>query len=133
MSEEKKQVKQYVINVTEQQKDELTELKAEFNLSDKGVMELLLEVAQNNRMGAMPNNDGELEEVDVFALIVRGLNLSKKPKKEKVVLTEEEKEVIRLQKQLTKVANRMKELETTSVTTEEVQEEVQDDVEVLIG
>lgn len=82
---------QIIVNVSEEQKATINSLKADYNLTDKGVIALLLEVAFNNQVGLMPDDNGDPQEVDTFAIVVNGLNLAKKTKVEKPVLTDEEK------------------------------------------
>jgi len=91
-TEEKKvTTKQIVHNVSEEQKATLQKLKTDYNLTDKGVIALLLEVAFNNQVGLMPDDEGNTVEVDTFAVVVKGLGLAKKEKVEKVLLTDDEK------------------------------------------
>jgi hypothetical protein len=80
-----------VHNVSEEQKATLQKLKTDYNLTDKGVIALLLEVAFNNQVGLMPDDEGNTVEVDTFAVVVKGLGLAKKEKVEKVLLTDDEK------------------------------------------
>ena len=81
-----------VLNISPEQKNEIKELKENYSLTDKGVIALLLEVAHNNSVGLMPDDDGEgVHEVDALQVIVDGLNLAKKGKVEKIKLTDEEK------------------------------------------
>lgn len=88
---EKKGSGQLVININAEQKAEIKELKSKYNLTDKGVIALLLEVANNNQVGLMPDDDGNPQEVDALQVIVNGLGLAKKGKVAKVKLTDEEK------------------------------------------
>jgi hypothetical protein len=90
-TEKKVTTKQIVHNVSEEQKETLQQLKTDYNLTDKGVIALLLEVAFNNQVGLMPDEDGNTVEVDTFAVVVKGLGLAKKEKVEKVLLTDDEK------------------------------------------
>lgn len=122
-----KETKQFVTNVSEEQKAQLAVLKSQYNLSDKGVIALLLEVATNNQVGLMPDDEGNAQEVDTFELVVKGLNLAKKPKqekKEKVLLTDEQKEARRLVKKLQKI--QAQRIAASMDTTEE------DEVETLV-
>lgn len=122
--ETKNKTKQFVVNVSEKQKETIQSLKEEFNLSDKSVIELLLEVATNGRQGVTADDDGNPVEVDTFAVVVKGLNLSKpekvvKEKVEKVVLTPEEKERRKLERQLENLRKKLAgEVEAPTETVE---------------
>lgn len=121
-------VKQFVVNVSEKQKETLQALKEEFKLSDKSVIALLLEVATNNRVGLTADSDENPIEVDTFALVVEGLGLAKaekvvKEKVEKVVLTPEEKEKRKLERQLEKLQKKLAGEVTTPVVAETVETE----------
>lgn len=102
--------KQIVVNVSEEQKATLQKLKEDYNLTDKGVITLLLEVAFNNQVGLMPDDNGDPQEVDTFAIVVNGLNLAKKVKAEKVVLTDEEKAAAKEAKKQERLRKKLAEL-----------------------
>jgi hypothetical protein len=122
---------QFVINVSEEQKAALNELKQEFNLSDKGVMTLLLEVALNNRNSVGPDSEGEAIEIDTFEVTVRNLDLGKKRKAKKVEITPEEKERIKAEKRLAKLEKQLAEaLKAKNKISAEV--ETEEEVETLV-
>lgn len=110
MSETK--TKQVVVNVSDEQKAELAEIKAKYNLTDKGVIALLLEVAANNQVGLV-EIDGEVQEVDALELIVKGLGLAKPVKVvvEKVELTPEEKEILKAKRKIERLKAKLAEEE----------------------
>ena len=122
---------QFVINVSEEQKATLNELKQEFNLSDKSVITLLLEVANSHRNTVGADSEGEPIEVDSFDVVVRSMNLSKKTKVEKVELTPEQKAKIKAEKRLAKLEKQLKDaIEAKKKASGEVV--VEDEVEPLI-
>jgi hypothetical protein len=125
--ETKTKTKQFVVNVSEKQKETLQSLKEEFNLSDKSVIELLLEVATNGRQGVTADDDGNPVEVDTFAVVVKGLGLAKpekvvKEKVEKVELTPEQKAQRKLERQLANLQKKLAEAAAPSVETTEADE-----------
>jgi hypothetical protein len=121
---------QIVVNVSEEQKATLQQLKADYNLTDKGVIALLLEVAQNNRVGLMPDDNGEAQEVDTFAIVVAGLGLAKKVKVEKPVLTEEEKAALKAERKKERIRKKLAEL---TGQLEEVESEDEPETLVVVG
>lgn len=121
--------KQIVINVSEEQKATLQTLKANYNLTDKGVIALLLEVAFNNQVGILPDDNGDAQEVDTFAIVVDGLNLAKKSKIEKPVLTDEDKAAAKESKRQEKFRKKLEEL-TRKLTAE--CNHVEEDIETLV-
>ena len=121
--------KQIVINVSEEQKATLQTLKADYNLTDKGVIALLLEVAFNNQVGLLPDDNGNAQEVDTFAIIVDGLKLSKKGKIEKIVLTEEDKAAAKESKRQDRLRKKLEEL-TAQLAAES--NPVEEDIETLV-
>jgi hypothetical protein len=102
--------KQIVINVSEEQKTTLQQLKTDYKLTDKGVIALLLEVAFNNQVGLLPDDNGDAQEVDTFAIVVDSLGLAKKSKVEKIVLTDEEKAAIKESKRQDRLRKKLEEL-----------------------
>jgi hypothetical protein len=117
---------QFVINVSEEQKATLNELKQEFNLSDKSVITLLLEVATSHRNTVGADSEGEPIEVDSVDVTVRSMNLAKKVKGEKVELTPEQKERAKAEKRLAKLEKQLKEaLQAKQKADMEPEEEVE--------
>ena len=111
---DKAKTQQFVVNVSEETKAAINQLKEELKLGDKGVVQLLLEIANANRKNTV---DGV--EVDVFTSTVASLGLLK-TKVEKVVLSAEEKEKIALEKKLAKVAAQLQKLEHPEEVVEPV-------------
>jgi len=122
---------QVVINVTEEQKATLQGLKKDYNLTDKGVIALLLEVALNNQVGLMPDDDGEAQEVDTFAIVVDALKLAKKTKVPKPVLSDEEKAAAKEAKKQERLRKKLDEL-TAKLKAEVAGEVPQDEPETLV-
>jgi hypothetical protein len=127
---EKVTTKQIVVNVSDEQKATLQELKANYNLTDKGVISLLLEVAFSNQVGLMPDDNGDPQEVDTFAIVVDGLGLAKKTKVEKVVLTDEEKAAAKEAKKQDRLRKKLEEL--TKQLAAEYDNEIEPLVEVAV-
>jgi hypothetical protein len=128
-TETKSVAKQIVINVSEEQKVILQQLKADYNLTDKGVIALLLEVAFNNQVGILPDDNGDQQEVDTFAIIVDGLKLAKKGKVEKIVLTDEEKAAAKKDKKKQLILKKLQEL---TGQLSEVSNPIDEDIETLV-
>ncbi len=128
---EKTVTKQIVINVSEEQKATLQTLKADYNLTDKGVIALLLEVAFNNQVGLLPDDNGDAQEVDTFAVVVEGLGLAKKTKVEKVVLTDEEKAAAKEAKKQDRIRKKLEEL-TAQLKAEVSGKGADEDIETLV-
>ena len=129
-TEKKTVAKQIVINVSEEQKETLQQLKTDYNLTDKGVIALLLEVAFNNQVGLLPDDNGDAQEVDTFAIVVDGLKLAKKGKIEKIVLTDEEKAAGKEAKKQERLRKKLEEL--TKQLAEAANPTVEDDIEPLV-
>lgn len=110
-TETKKVTTQSIVNVSDEQKATIAGLKKTYNLTDKGVIELLLNVALNNQVGLLPDENEVPQEVDTFAIVVDGLNLAKKVKTEKVVLTEEEKAAAKEAKKQERLRKKLAELQ----------------------
>lgn len=128
---EKTVTKQIVINVSEEQKATLQTLKADYNLTDKGVIALLLEVAFNNQVGLLPDDNGDAQEVDTFTVVVEGLGLAKKTKVEKVVLTDEEKAAAKEAKKQDRIRKKLEEL-TAQLKAEVSGKGADEDIETLV-
>lgn len=120
---------QIVVNVSEEQKATLQQLKTDYNLTDKGVIALLLEVAFNNQVGLLPDDNGDAQEVDTFAIVVDGLKLAKKSKVEKIVLTDEEKAAAKEAKRQDRLRKKLEEL-TAQLAAES--NPVEEDIETLV-
>ncbi len=129
-NEKKSVAKQIVVNVSEVQKDTIQQLKEDYHLTDKGVITLLLEVAFNNRVGLLPDDNGDAQEVDTFAIIVDGLGLAKKGKVEKIVLTDEEKAAAKESKRQDRLRKKLEEL--TKQLAAEVSPVEEEDIETLV-
>ncbi len=101
---------QIVVNVSEEQKATIQQLKADYKLTDKGVITLLLSVALANQTGLMPDDDGNPVEIDTFDAVVAGLGLAKKTKVEKPILTDEEKQALKDERKKEKIRKKLAEL-----------------------
>lgn len=102
--------KQIMITVSEEQKATINSLKSDYNLTDKGVIALLLEVALNNQVGLLPDDESNPQEVDTFAIVVDALKLAKKTKVEKPVLSAEEKAAAKEAKKKARLQKKLEEL-----------------------
>ena len=122
---------QIVVNVSEEQKATLQKLKTDYNLTDKGVIALLLEVAQNNQVGVMPDDNGEVQEVDTFAVVVAGLGLAKKTKVEKPVLSDEEKAALKEQRKRERMQKKLEEI-TAKLKAELSASPNKDEIETVV-
>ena len=122
---------QIVVNVSEEQKATLQKLKTDYNLTDKGVIALLLEVAQNNQVGVMPDDNGEVQEVDTFAVVVAGLGLAKKTKVEKPVLSDEEKAALKEQRKRERMQKKLEEI-TAKLKAELSASPNEDEIETVV-
>ena len=123
---------QIIVTVSEEQKATIQQLKTDYNLTDKGAIALLIEVAFNNQIGLLPDDNGDAQEVDTFAIVVDGLGLAKKTKAEKVVVSDEEKA---LQKSIKKQERIRKKMESLIEQLKKESGEIitsEDDVETLV-
>jgi hypothetical protein len=128
-NEKKSVAKQIVVNVSEVQKNTIQQLKEDYGLTDKGVITLLLEVAFNNQVGLLPDDNGDAQEVDTFAIIVDGLGIAKKSKADKIVITDEEKAAIKESKRQDRLRKKLEEL--TKQLAAEVTA-VEEEIETLV-
>ena len=106
--------KQFVTNVTEETKAMINDLKTELNLGDKGVVHVLLELAKLHR-----------HTTDAAGIVTDNLKVlaekfgQVKAKVEKAVLTEEEKVKLAIEKQLAKLAEKLRKFEHPDEVVEE--------------
>jgi hypothetical protein len=119
------QPKQYVVNISEDQKTSLVDLKSHFNLSDKGVMELILNASHSYREMMWEKDASN----DVFEVIINKLNLGKKTKKA-LKLTKEQKQEILIKNKLQELQKRLEEMQMMESESVEESEDFEPLVEI---